>query len=273
MSALTASFLNGWRSLPVELKTHILNLIVTFDTANRGLLSYHHLKESRYWNQYPIRDFFVPLTSIPEIKDLVLEAFYTQNKFLLEHNDRGMGEHQLGMSICLPPKSVQCYVRMLHFSFGKIDRQVLKLLGKASKSLNCLHNLSFLEISFSIPIAPGDKFCQHLDNVEKIGFPVKYLRIEYLHYPMGGQGLPDTFETMLLEKFTLKAEVASSKTTWKRLSCDFRTTDIEKDLREVDAWPATTTAKCVCRWTVKEVITPEYQGSPYPEFAPNIPRL
>ncbi|KAF9690898.1 hypothetical protein EKO04_011067 [Ascochyta lentis] len=265
------SFLDNWRTLPEELKLLILEYTVTLSPPYQArLISYYHINDHRYWNFTAFRERVVPLLSllsVPEIKPLVQEAFYTQHSFRLDYNRKWNTNSQpLTSFVHLSPHSVRRYVRRLHILASGIEKRMFELLEKVPSSLCGLPNLEFLEISFRRLWSSDDVSRGYLDSMEPLGFAVKCLRIAFQHYPMSSSGSADVFETAMLENFTLGAGMRDVDARWTR----FVVSSPETELREVESWAAATTIEHHVRWTVKEVFVEGFRNRRYPKFQPTI---
>jgi hypothetical protein len=249
MSEQPVSFLDCWRSLPNELKLSILRLVLTFDNARRGLLAYHHIDGVQYCNQHPVRGLFIPLASIPEIKSLVLDAFYTQNKFLLEHDNRVFKERPILFRAYVPPRPIPKLIRRLHFSFWCIDPGLFDLLRHASRSF---HNLNFLEISFHSSLHFSPEPLEYLDTTEMIKFSVRKLRVVSQNHCRSNPVEPRPLETAVMDKFGIESELGLSTTTSRRFF--IITKDGSAPAQEVAVGSALPDdVDYNFRWSVKEV--------------------
>jgi len=269
MSTQPPSFFDNWRTLPEELKLRILTLTVMIESTSRGLQSYYHLDEARYWNFHPFCSLVVPLLSCSDIKHLVLEAFYTGNKFRLEYHMRREGlDYAPPSCICLPPGQVQNFVRRLHIAFEGAGIEVYDILEHASNALQNLPNLSVLDISMGMLTGHSAMFRQRLDNSDGFEFPAKCMRVAFQHTPLVHQGRMDELETKLLDKFSLKAKVEVSKTIWTRFIREASKGYANGNIREVSTWAMANTILHYTRLTVKEVAIKGHRHELHTKFDP-----
>jgi hypothetical protein len=260
-------FIDNWRTLSEELKLRILEYTVTLGPPYRNrLLSYYHINEIRYWNFTAFCERIIPLLSIPEIKSLVQEAFYTQHSFEVNYDRKwNTDSKSANLLLHLPPAPIRKYVRRLHVVVNGVDIKAFELLNKAPSAMSNLSNLRFLEISFH---QNGRKAVDkhYLDSVQPLRFAVKCLRIAYQHYPMARQGPANVFEAALLEKFTLENESGELDCRWTRFTAGL----CEHRLREVESWAAAAAIDHYVRWTVKETFANKGRHGRYPKFLPEI---
>jgi len=104
---LDTTIFEGWRSLPDELKLHVLHYTV----YQYGFFSGWHFKNQlvdppRLQNH--LGRTVYPLMSVPELKPLVVEAFYASNTMLVHFSPVAN----------IPPRALRPYVRQLHFESG-----------------------------------------------------------------------------------------------------------------------------------------------------------
>lgn len=274
MSVQAPSFINGWRTLPEELKLHILSLVVAPERSKRGLLSYHHIDEARYWNQHPFRGVFASLLSFPEIKPLVFEAFYTQNSFFLDYSSTDYDIVHGNAYMYLPSRRVQKFVRRINIRFSLLSRERLELLEKIASGTSRLENLVSLDIHLPTPVRTwfsaidyddcilARKFRNYLRCIDDIWFESKCLRITYEHYPTYTS--VDKYETWLLDKLTLHPLMGPRETTWTRFIGVHDESGAQERIQEVDSWSTANTIRHNTRWTVKEIVTrKEHRLKPY----------
>lgn len=245
MSASIEPFLRGWRSLPVELQLYILTLVVTLQPQDQGALSYYYLDEVRYWrSHFDFQRWVLPLLSCPEIKELVVEAFYTQNRFMLEYG----ASRAVHLHIHLPPESAQKFIRKLRISLGAMTSHELELLAEAARSTKKLENLTFLDIAFTSPTS----YSIDIDQTSVFQFESKCLRITSQDYPSRDSDTDKRFG--LPDRLVLSAEFLNPETTWTYWvwSFDKSTGD---GVRQVESWTSANALGHHVRWTVKEIVT------------------
>lgn len=284
MSAQAPSFLDYWRTLPTELQLRILSLVVTLQPVRQGLLSYHHLNEARYWNHFPFRDFVKPLLQCPEVKELVLEAFYSSNKFLLDFTrSRPRFVQSLDPEQFSSQRALE-HVRKLRFALGDIDIHAVKLLEESAVSLRKYTSLKSLEISMCMPRSgSGTTPWQYLDEMEIIRFPAKSLRLTYeASEAQVAKHKMEQHEMDFLGKLELAYEMGRPKTIWTRLvcqtlgckkhgeGCDIHTSLIENDVEKVESWREAELVKHDTRWTIKDIVTKGCRFEPYTRFEPKV---
>lgn len=272
MSEQSTPFLKGWRALPEELKLHILGLVLAPEPSKqtRGLLCYHHLKEARFWNQYPFQGLTLPLLGCGEIKHLVLQAFYTQHSFFLDYS---AVEYSIIFGVeyvCFPPQHVAKFIRRLNIRFSLLSAQRLQILEWIASGTERLQNLVSVDIYLPSPLytwhsrdACNDKaeYVAYLESMDEVYFEARCLRIAYEDWDKKDLDPP------LLEKLTLHPLMGPSKTTWTRLRSVYDDTGTQQRLEEVDTWGTAAPLWHKSRWTVMEVITEEkYRLRPFTSY-------
>jgi hypothetical protein len=150
MSTQTTSFLARWRTLPTELQLQILTHVVTVEPSGRwgDLKAIDRDQNNRYWNSNAsFTNIVVPLLACAEIKNLVLEAFYTQNYFLLAYSGLVWGDKARKVML-LPPQPMQKFIRKMHICLKHAGLTEITLLEKAARATKKLTTLIFLDITF-----------------------------------------------------------------------------------------------------------------------------
>ncbi|KAJ4359201.1 hypothetical protein N0V95_002367 [Ascochyta clinopodiicola] len=261
------SFLDNWRTLSEELKLQILEYTVTLRLPRQAHLPcYYHLDDHRYWNFTAFSDLVIPLLSIPELKTLVQEAFYTQHSFSLNYDRKWNTESQApSLSVRLPQPAMRGYVRRLHMVISGFDRHTFGLLSKAPSGLAQLPNLSLLEISVLRLGTRNEYMRQCVRNGKSLAFRVKCLRIAYRQYRGATAEAADMFEMPVLQKFTLAAAMEGEERLTR-----FVVGVPEGELREVESWAASAAVEHQVRWTTKEVVAKEFRFGRYPKFQPQV---
>jgi hypothetical protein len=277
MSAQKHPFLYGWRTLPEELKLHILSLTLAPKPSelDRGLLIHHHIKEARFWNQYPFLGLAAPLLGCDEIKPLVLEAFYTQNTFLVDYSSKDHSTVHGVEYMCLPPHHVAAFIQRLNVRFSMLSTERLKLLERIAAVTSRLENLVSVDL-YLTPLDPpwpgisspvdARRPSTHLDHIENIWFKSRCLRITYEHCYWSNIGL-DVEEHFPAEKFTLHPSMGPAEMVSTRLIRVCDATEAALQIQEVDSWTTADSFKHFTRWTVKEVATQDkYRLKPYTRY-------
>ena len=108
---MIATFIEGWRSLPDELKLHILHYVVNFD----GTFAKRHFMNSHVPAPYKthLHGIVYPMMSVPELKGLVVEAFYAQHTVLI---CRSTATPSRPDYMSLPPRAFRPHIRRMRFS-------------------------------------------------------------------------------------------------------------------------------------------------------------
>jgi hypothetical protein len=267
MSTRNPSFLDGWRTLPEELKLHILSLVLAPEPSEscRNLLTYHNIKEARFWNQYPFLGLAAPLLECDEIKPLVLEAFCTQHTFLLDY---GSTRNNMIVGIeCIwrPPEHIAKLIRRLKicFSASWLSKGWLQLLEDIAAETSRLDQLMSVDLHLS-GYGPSDRaeYNYYLYGTANIQFKSKCLRVT-----CPGGRLDQNVHAPLLVKLDLHPAMGPTETTWTCLSKVFDASgskDIYGSLQEVDCLAAFQSSRHYMRWTVKEVVVQKhYRLKPY----------
>lgn len=268
MSAHEPSFLDAWRTLPEELKLHILNRVLAPEPSetSRGLVAYHDIKEARYWNQYPFLDLTLPLLECTEIKPLVLEAFYTQNTFLLDYGSSSFNV------IHRPPGKIAAFVRRLRMRLRLWTKEGLQFLERVATETNKLEQLCSVDLVFASPwglIWHSDssthrkqkamEYSNSLDGMARVCFKCRCLRITHENNSIGRD------DPLLLDKLTLHPEMGDTQTAWTR-PARIHDRSFENDGIE-DAGTSDQPSMHWMWWTVKEVATQEhYRLRPYTRY-------
>ncbi|KAF3008512.1 hypothetical protein E8E13_005768 [Curvularia kusanoi] len=224
MSTQTKTFFDGWRTLPKELQIEILSYVVLVDPSRGGLISAHRLPEARYWNSHsPFLDVIAPLLACAEIKDVVVEEFYKQNRFLISFEE---AETTPNMAMHLPLAPLRRFIRRIHVSLGTWTEDKIRLLTEASRATVKLDNLMYLDISF------GYKGNVKIGDVPVLRFESKCLRVTFQHYDKPSLAM------VLLDKFELGDAAEQPETTWTRqiLSVDEDTPDFTMLVEDEEHW-------------------------------------
>lgn len=275
MSARKPIFLDGWRTLPEELKLHILNLILAPNKSEsyRGLLTYHGIREARFWNQYPFLGLAAPLLECTEIKPLVLEAFYTQRTFLLYYGSTDQDPMHGVEHLFRPPEHITAFIRRLRFCFDRLSKVRLELLGHIAAETKNLEELVSVDLYIESPLlmwqtGPNEAFDDkkeyngYLSGMANIQFDCKCLRIT-----CQGWNVNHHLYGPLLDKLDLDPTASPAGTAWKGLSKIIHSSGEEDEIQEVRSWPAEVGRKGCTRLTVKEVaIKKQYRLKPYTRY-------
>ena len=204
MTAATSRFLAGWNSLPDELKLHILKYTVPSGNYYQAL-DFNNIEPR-------LRRIVYPLMSCPEIKGLVMEAFYGQNTLTIKHTPYVFIDPQDDV-IHYPPPAVSGHVRHLHLHLYQPGIRTFIIFFKiADGTLGFPHLHSIhIDIEGGPPryhqvkdwIASQVAFRNYLGAVGKVEFSARTLMVKYNH---DGSGLVDDMDLPVLEKFNLRAE-------------------------------------------------------------------
>lgn len=269
MSAKSSPFLDCWRTLPEELKLQILSLVLAPESSelSRGLMFYHHIKEARFWNQYPFLDLAAPLLECDEIKPIALEAFCTQNSFLLDYSSKEHSSIDGSRYVWRAPGHIAKLIRRLKICFcaSWLSKAWLKLLEDVAAETSRLEQLVSVDLHFS-GYGPGDRieYRDYLDGMADIEFMSKCLRVTH-----PGERLGQNVYASLLNKLILHPAMGPTETTLVNLSKIFAadgSNDACGRLQEVETLVALQ-RRCYMRWTVKEVVTKKhYRLKPYTRF-------
>jgi hypothetical protein len=150
----------------------------------------------------PVQLVLYPLLSIPEIKGLVTEAFYTQNSFTI-HQSFKYDEP----AIRQPPATANAHIRGLHIRLCYINPLSFAFLCKLSTGGLGFAHLQSLEVEIV-----DDEVC--LDGVAGLEFPVKRLVVRYSHFERSGEEMVDEKEGEVLGKFTICGMVKKTVVRW-----------------------------------------------------------
>jgi hypothetical protein len=275
MSAQSQSFLDGWRTLPEELKIHILNLILAPDPSelHHGLLTYHGIREARFWNQYPFLGLAAPLLECTEINSLVLEAFYTQRTFLLDYGSTDQDRMHGVEHLFRPPGHIVAFIRKLKISFNRLSMVRLQLVEHIAVETKRLEQLVSVDLFIDSPLlmsqlgpngAFGSKkeYNGYLSGMANVQFDCKCLRIT-----CKGWNVNNHLYGPLLDKLDLDPTASPAGTAWTGLSKIIHSSGNDDKIQEVDFWPAEVGHLGCTRLTVKEVaIEEKYRLKPYTRY-------
>lgn len=215
MSTQSASFLASWRTLPTELQLQILTHVVAVEPSGRwGDLKAidRDQTNNRYWNSNTsFTNIVVPLLSCAEIKDLVLEAFYTQNYFILAY-PKSYWPPEASSFMLLPPQPVQKFIRKLHIHLDHLRPGRIALLEKAARATKNLTRLTFLDITFFSSKRRSLFAVPKPDEVPVLCFESKCLRVSYQHF--------NVEDELVLHKFVLCTSATREplQTRWTRVA-------------------------------------------------------
>jgi len=203
MGKSSTTFFNGWRSLPDELKLQILEHALP---AKYTYCEYHFRRwdHSGFYEDANFNRLYL-LLSIPELKEMVLEAFYSQNTILIEQGN-------IYGPTTWPPNEVRSHVRRLRIDIRTSKLPMLDLLNKIANGLGGFGNLHHLKLRLN----GGMVEYQHgaiidaIENMDPITFPARVLEVRYLHDICSkwidgyGDGTEcDPTEMLWLSKFTI----------------------------------------------------------------------
>lgn len=148
-------------------------------------------ENKQYWNSNTsFTNIVVPLLACEEVKDLVREAFYTRNYFVLAYSGILLG-NKTRKVMFLPPQPIQKFIRKLRIWLehpGLAEIAVLEKAARATKNLT----LTFLDITFFslrlqilVPHKP--------DRISMLCFKSKCLRVSYQHLEVAHERVLDKF--------------------------------------------------------------------------------
>jgi len=247
MTTESDSFLRGFRSLPGELKLLILRYTVHTPTAVTACawLDNCDLHYLCYPQDYFERDVFrygthetrrllkktvIPLLSVPEIKHLVLEAFYGVNRTVMLSNTTPSSN----MDICYcPPPVVRPLVRRLEINLNYNKPHHIKLLREISDG-STFPNLHYLTVNLDPESLfldnqednrPRSYFGAYFQRPGPIHFPTRHLTIISI-IPGEGDVDIDAVESLYCEQLDLKSNGIREE-RWQRFYI-FDDKDIEE---------------------------------------------
>lgn len=239
---MSESLLSLWRVLPVELRLEILQHVV----PNNKLLTstctdgvYPHQDSRTLQDNGHIR----ALLSIPEIRNLVMEALYTQNTVRLDFLSNRY--------TLLPPLRFRARARKLEIDIAYLTTSNLNLLvGIANGTLGFS---KFFRIDILIvPASQPEHFKQLKECVLQMGtleFPTCKVKVKYRHVRryVRHMWIRDDLESTLLDKLTVRRGMSNAKETFERYF-DYT----YQELKEGEEWPADATYD-PGRYTIKTV--------------------
>ena len=241
------SFLRGFRSLPGELKLLILRYAVHTPTAvtsctwldecnlhflcypqdcfEINLFQYGTLETRRF-----LKETVMPLLSVPEIKHLVLEAFYGVNQTVMLSNDTPSSNR----NICYcPPPVVRPLVRRLEINLDYNRPHHLKLLRVISDG-STFPNLHYLTVNLDPECLffdtqenyePRSYFEAYFQRLGPIHFPTLHLTIISVTFGSSDVDI-EAVESLYCEQLDLKAN-GNREERWQRF-CIFDDKDIDE---------------------------------------------
>jgi hypothetical protein len=220
MSTQSTSFLARWRTLPTELQLQVLTHVVTIEPSGRwgDLKAIARNQNNRYWNSNAsFTNIIVPLLACAEIKDLVLEAFYTHNYFLLAYSGIVWSTRARKVML-LPPQPMQKFIRKMHICLEYAGLTEINLLEKAARATKKLTALTFLDITFfslRLPLLMPPK----PDKYPVLCFESKCLRVSYQHLKVAHE--------RVLDKFVLSTSATEEPpaTRWTRVAYRYLESD------------------------------------------------
>jgi hypothetical protein len=222
MSAQTDAFINGWRTLPTELQLQVLMHVVTVEPSGRwGDIKAITLNQNnRYWNSNAsFTDIVVPLLACAEIKDLVLEVFYTHNYFLLAYSGIEWSTRERKV-MRLPPQPMQKFIRKLHICLEYAGFSEMALLEEAARATKKLTRLTFLDITFfSLHLSLLPPPAPKIDRYPLLCFESKCLRVSYQHLEVAHERVLDNFV------LSTSATEEPPETRWTRVAYRYLESD------------------------------------------------
>jgi hypothetical protein len=189
------AFLAGWRSLPDELKLHVLRYVLPSNET-------YSESDFRGCKYYPTN--FLSLLSVEQCKDLALEVLYGQNTVYITHS---RAENTLPGTEW-PPKYVFQHIKSIELYFRHIGSSILDLLRNivdGTANIAHLHSLKLHICSGCLNIDSRNAFAA----IEVMEFPTRVLEVKYRHsiinlFEKYVSGPPyDTSEMVFLDKFTV----------------------------------------------------------------------
>jgi hypothetical protein len=179
MSTATTSFLNGWRTLPDELKLEILRYALPCDETFKSL-QFSKAKIEERQDKSPNRPLarwvwmfqseVVPLLTCSETRDLAPEAFYSQNTMELDQF--------AWMPLQYSPPSIRPHIRSIKMNVMFHNKNGIARLEKLATISHNLPNLRSIEVE----VKGNDSKVEALASFQEMAFNTKQLRVLYRHH-------------------------------------------------------------------------------------------
>jgi len=206
------TFLTCWHRLPEELQLNIMKYAVPISIREKPhfLQINERLFHRRFWNHSNWRSILsrresyretrlrvFPLLSVPGVKDLVLEALYSQNPCRIKATETTLW----------PPLNVHRHVKHLQIAFSTHSRRCITeiLFGIARRAIG-FGKLNLLELDFE----QRDIGCLICQTLEIFKFPARVLEVQYLRTGC------DEPEMLLLDKLTICGKEVEMDERWER---------------------------------------------------------
>ncbi|KAF1842993.1 uncharacterized protein K460DRAFT_367913 [Cucurbitaria berberidis CBS 394.84] len=245
MAETTTPFLTGWNRLPDELKLQILKETVPRDTYFASSFK----KEIPHWRHRHVRGSWrtmLPLLSIPQIKGLALEAFYSQNEMGIMNNELRSYNSEERSVIYYPPRNMRDYITKLYIRSCPSVRtlELLINLGSGSTGMNHLRSVTVVingSLHWGTRSPERAGFLQILATIDKIEFRARTLMLRYLHdsnilKKKMDDMVTDDLDMLILEKFSLQGRQDKVEEVWTRYK--------GHGSQEVDAWSTADQSCC-----------------------------
>jgi hypothetical protein len=179
MSTATTSFHDGWRTLPDELKLEILRYALpcgkTFKSLQFNKAKMEERKDKSLNHTlarwvYMFQSEVVPLFTCSETRDLVPDAFCSQNTMELDQF--------AWMPLLYPPPSIRPLIRSIKMNVMFYNKNGIARLEKLA---TISHNLPNLR-SVDVEVKGNDSKVEALASFQEMKFNTKQLRVLYRHH-------------------------------------------------------------------------------------------